>query len=205
MAELSRWLEEDEEGEKMRLKEDPWKTASSTSHGAIVGSPVEESFPDDQDSGDNIGFDDDFTVFISAPAEPMIPSAATPGTPTFESGLTPSVAYHSLGSQSDLGDLLDIPGNIDSDDDDLPSRAEVQETAARIFGPNVFVDAPELPETFTFIDEDSSDFAPFDLSRVLGALEGIKAEIATMDDEGERRRAAAKAALGLVYGLQQET
>ncbi|KAI0632411.1 hypothetical protein C8Q77DRAFT_1060132 [Trametes polyzona] len=49
-------------------------------------------------------------------------------------------------------------------------------------------------------DEDHS-FAPFDLSRVFSALQGMKAEIAGMEDEEERRRAAARVALGLVYGL----
>ncbi|KAI8978785.1 hypothetical protein BD414DRAFT_538705 [Trametes punicea] len=49
-------------------------------------------------------------------------------------------------------------------------------------------------------DEDHS-FAAFDLSRVFSALQGMKAEIAGMENEDERRRAAARVALGLVYGL----
>ncbi|KAI0647772.1 hypothetical protein C8Q79DRAFT_924871 [Trametes meyenii] len=48
---------------------------------------------------------------------------------------------------------------------------------------------------------DDHSFAAFDLSRVFNALQGMKAEIAGMDDEEERRRAAARVALGLVYGL----
>ncbi|KAI0357445.1 hypothetical protein OH77DRAFT_1399047 [Trametes cingulata] len=50
-------------------------------------------------------------------------------------------------------------------------------------------------------DADEHSFAPFDLSRVFSALQGMKAEIAGMEDEDERRRAAARVALGLVYGL----
>ncbi|KAL1950714.1 hypothetical protein VTO73DRAFT_5838 [Trametes versicolor] len=53
-------------------------------------------------------------------------------------------------------------------------------------------------------DGDESSFAPFDLSRVFSALQGMKAEIAGMEDEDERRRAAARVALGLVYGLEAQ-
>ncbi|KAI0693430.1 hypothetical protein C8T65DRAFT_667998 [Cerioporus squamosus] len=49
-------------------------------------------------------------------------------------------------------------------------------------------------------DADES-FAAFDLSRVFSALQGMKEEIAGMENEDERRRAAARVALGLVYGL----
>ncbi|KAI0771221.1 hypothetical protein BD413DRAFT_65435 [Trametes elegans] len=52
---------------------------------------------------------------------------------------------------------------------------------------------------------DDHSFAPFDLSRVFSALQGMKAEIAGMEDEDERRRAAARVALGLVYGLGANT
>ncbi len=53
------------------------------------------------------------------------------------------------------------------------------------------------------LDHEDADesFAAFDLSRVLSALQGMKDEIAGMEDEDERRRAAARVALGLVYGL----
>lgn len=53
-------------------------------------------------------------------------------------------------------------------------------------------------------DDEDFEFGTFDLSKVLGALQGAKEEIAGMEDEGERRKAAARVALGLVYGLKQE-
>ena len=53
-------------------------------------------------------------------------------------------------------------------------------------------------------DEDDFEMSAFDLSRVLNALQGMKQEIAGMEDGPEKRRAAAKVALGLVYGLQVE-
>lgn len=210
MAELEKWLDEDEEGEALRMKDDPWKYASGTSKGALTGSPVDDEFPHATTDSGKVGFDDDFTAFVSAPPTDDDLEGESPTTPTFgRTGLSAPLAYHSLGSQSDLGE------SVHSDDEDLPSKDEIRQTAVRIFGQDAygrdsaflhaFEDAPDLPETFTFLDDnDSGDLGEFDLSRVLGALQGIKAEIATMDDEAERRRAAAKAALGLVYGLQQE-
>ena len=50
-------------------------------------------------------------------------------------------------------------------------------------------------------DDGDESFQAFDLSRVFSALQGMKDEIAGMEDEDERRRAAARVALGLVYGL----
>ncbi|KAI0084808.1 hypothetical protein BDY19DRAFT_969270 [Irpex rosettiformis] len=70
---------------------------------------------------------------------------------------------------------------------------------------------PQGPEDFKFErldggDDGDDDFelGAFDLSKVLGALQGMKEQIASMDDEDERKRAAAKVALGFVYGLQKE-
>ncbi|KAI1794890.1 hypothetical protein LXA43DRAFT_91625 [Ganoderma leucocontextum] len=61
--------------------------------------------------------------------------------------------------------------------------------------PSASADSSMDPE-----DGDES-FAAFDLSRVFSALQGMKDEISGMEDEDERRRAAARVALGLVYGL----
>jgi hypothetical protein len=58
-------------------------------------------------------------------------------------------------------------------EDDLPTHAEVAATHARIF-------------------EDSD---------VLGRLAEMRAEIMALEDEEQRRRAAARVALGVVYGL----
>ncbi len=38
----------------------------------------------------------------------------------------------------------------------------------------------------------------------MNALQGMKAEIADMEEESERRKAAARIALGLVYGLERD-
>lgn len=122
----------------------------------------------------------------------------------------------------------------DDEEDELPTEAEVAATSRRIFGtgtpppPNPFASqnqpkpqsstagSPTKRTTFstTIIPTwapPSSDPSPragegegFDLNRVFGALQGMKEEIGMMDDEDERRRAAARVALGLVYGLEQE-
>lgn len=65
-------------------------------------------------------------------------------------------------------------------------------------------DTPD--SSFAPDDEDDEDFemGAFDLSRVLSALQGMREEISGMEDESERRKAAARVALGLVYGLQKE-
>jgi hypothetical protein len=54
------------------------------------------------------------------------------------------------------------------------------------------------------VDSEGSEDAPFDLNRVFSALQGMKEEISLLDDEEERKRAAARVALGLVYGLERE-
>ncbi|KAF8842145.1 hypothetical protein BDN67DRAFT_966120 [Paxillus ammoniavirescens] len=120
--------------------------------------------------------------------------------------------------------LSDSGDDDDDDDDDMPSKAEIDETSRTIFGPfplllsqtreqgsqslqtqtavspTVSAGTPQgVPDEF---DPEMTDADPgqFDLQSVLGALQGLKEEIAGMPDN-ERRRAAARVALGLVYGL----
>lgn len=68
--------------------------------------------------------------------------------------------------------------------------------------PSTSTDAADLSLDSEDGDGDGDEsFAAFDLSRVFSALQGMKDEIAGMENEDERRRAAARVALGLVYGL----
>ncbi|TFK40861.1 hypothetical protein BDQ12DRAFT_680182 [Crucibulum laeve] len=115
----------------------------------------------------------------------------------------------------------------DESDDALPSKEEIRETAKKIFGtarksdefpalssPPPSTTKSKPTEAFSIdalselIAQESggatNDFAAFDMPKVLGALQHMKAEIATMKNEDERRKAAAKVALGLVYGLEAE-
>ncbi|KIK93380.1 hypothetical protein PAXRUDRAFT_12698 [Paxillus rubicundulus Ve08.2h10] len=148
-----------------------------------------------------------------------------PGEATF------GISYRSLGSVSDFGEMdkeisCQEPSSDSEDDDDgTPSEAEIAETSRTIFGsfplslsrtqersshilqtqtatsPTVSTGTPQgaLDEEF---DPEITDADPgqFDLQSVLGALRGLKEEIAGMPDK-ERRKAAARVALGLVYGL----
>jgi len=159
--------------------------------------------------GGSHGFEDDFTEFIGAPMdhEPRRPesNSTTKG---------PSFAYVSLDSELDM---------LEGDDTDLPSQPEIQATTRRLFSstpshlPSSTSESKQqypatntsdlgvspAPSASTLCDDDDDfEFSKFDLSRVLGALQVMKEEISEMTDDAERRRAAARVALGLVYGLQ---
>ena len=258
MDELERWLEEEE---KLRASEDPWINTSAADNYesekdtlidplGMTTSPMGMYSPVAPWTGMELvsdipqqsGFDDDFTVFVSAPATSTTvagPSRSGRSTPnaSFDSDMLDPMhtgaSYASLGSVSDFGDHR----TDDGDDSGLPTDAEIQATSTRIFGstlsptsassrtPNpthmsTAQPAPPLsPSQLTafststsfahsnehqFEDEGDFNVGNFDLSRVLNALQNMKEEIAGMEDEEERRKAAARAALGLVYGLERQ-
>jgi len=187
----------------------------------------------------SIGFEDDFTVFVSAPALNYHEGETTPdamshhkqqNSETFESPMPSAIAsstlepgsarvrYQSLGSASDFGgsDFGDeepvyqsLGGGDDDndDDDDLPTKEEIWETSAKLFGTaqkkGGGATVPEAGPSpgLTHEDSDGDDMKPYDLSQVMSALQQFKTDISGMDNEEERRKAAAKVALGLVYGL----
>ena len=96
---------------------------------------------------------------------------------------------------------------VTSNSTDLPGDAPEQPSTT------IDSDAPDrsgfspLGADGAAVDEHEADdfeFEQFDFSKVLGALQGVKEEIAGMAGEDERRKAAARVALGLVYGLRKE-
>ena len=144
-----------------------------------------------------------------------------------ETRLAPGESYRSLGSVSDFGDPdkdsmnAEQLSNSSDADGDMPSRLEIAETSRRIFGavpvslspaqergdgslhqPTDLGGAPTggLPGEELDVEMADADLERFDLQSVLGALQGLKEEIAGMPDK-ERRKAAARVALGLAYGL----
>ena len=173
--------------------DDPWATG--------VGGGGGFSLSDTLESDQHIGFDDDFTDFVSAPA------AVT-------------------GRQENGGrDNDDEDEDEDDGDAGLPSKEEIQAAEARIFGERMSIPESGSAPFYVLPDEPAHghgnrdggaeeagteeggeglemDAPAFDLTRILGALEGMKEEIAQISDEQERRRAAAKVTLGLVYGLE---
>ncbi|KAF5385629.1 hypothetical protein D9757_005542 [Collybiopsis confluens] len=150
----------------------------------------------------------------------------TMGDTSFDSLAPPGryagVLYHSLGSASDLGDIGDEEAHpVDSNDGDthnvhlddekesddgLPSEREIRDSAQRIFGP--LPTAPLNSGREYAEDDNMSDFGDninFDLTQMVSAIQGMKEEISGIEDEDERRKAAARVALGLVYGLDRQT
>ena len=213
---FERWLEEDE---SERVNEDPWARrdefgsplatesgAKTPTFASFVGSGT--GFED----GDH-GFEDDFTDFVGAPMDHELRRLESNST------RARSFAYTSLDSEFDM---------LENDDTHLPSQDEIEAATRRIFGstssqlptsssePKLYqrqhlsatnvsgLGASPAPSTSTLGDEDDFGRSPFDLSRVFGALQVMKEEISEMTDDGERRRAAARVALGLVYGLQRD-
>jgi hypothetical protein len=205
LAMLERWLDDDDEN-LSSVADDERNLRNLSKSSPLAG-----------------GFDDDFAEFVTAqPAasgsshEPTLASTSTlplfelhdvdgssssivtSFSPTYDFDAPrsplPTRALHPVKLQNDL----DQSSTVDDDDDEvtLPSRPEVLSTSARIFGSATGT----VPET-----EDVDDDGPvFDLNRVLASLEGMKAEIAGIEDENERRQAAARVALGLVHGLGLE-
>ena len=213
MDEFQRWLEEDE---SQRVNEDPWArrdefgsplaTDSSSDAKTPIATPFAGSGAGFID-GDH-GFEDDFTDFVGAPVDHELRNPES--NPTKK----PSFAYMSLDSEFDMPE---------GDDTDLPSQDEIQATTRRIFGPpppfptststakqqlsaTNISDLGASPATSTSMlgDDDDFEFPQFDLSRVFSALQVMKEEISDITDDGERRKAAARIALGLVYGLQRD-
>ncbi|KAG1745958.1 uncharacterized protein EDB91DRAFT_1119769 [Suillus paluster] len=125
------------------------------------------------------------------------------------------VSYRSLGSVSDFGDTeAEEPHKQEDSDDEMPSNAEITATSKRIFGATPLVFSPNdendirslqenlpLPSEVEVADPSEADLERLDLQSMLSALQGLKEEIAGMPDSQERKRAAARVALGLVYGL----
>ena len=214
----------------------PWLTINSGKTGDGVFSPIDSMSMSPFDTGlstpfgikdqppgkFSIGFEDDFTAFVYAPAvnieegektpdafgyhkqqDSPMPSAIRNG--SLEPG-NASVRYKSLGSEfggSEFGDEEPVYESLDdygdSEDEDLPTKEEIRETSGQIFG-KVVAGAP-LVET-SMADDSDGEVGPFDLSQVMNVLQEMKSEISGMESEEARRKAAARVALGLVYGLE---
>lgn len=222
MEELERWLEEEDVGR--RQMDDAWRARDDEGGWADVPTPTIRS-PGEP----SFGFEDDFAEFVGAPMDVAYGHEAARQVP-----MHTGASYRSLASADDLfneGDA-DLPSRSEIEEAskrifgaaslDVPttSRARTRSPASRT-GPLPVPPSPEAsPATrsdlgfdaleddsfASFGDQEDDDFelGAFDLSRVLSALQGMKEEIAGMTDEDERRKAAARVALGLVYGLRKE-
>lgn len=229
MEELERWLAE-EDGARQAAEAQAWVAVERD---APLQSSAWQDMPTPsirtpKAETPTFGFDDDFTEFVSAPSPAV--SARSHQLGFDVDHLLPQhtgASYRTLASVSDFGgegERMFVPHlddesalpSVDENDPDLPSRAEVLATSRRIFGPAGQTPPPptsaapaishQHDEAHSFDHDDDDDFetSAFDMSRVLSALQGMKEEIAGMTDDEERRKAAARVALGLVYGLQAE-
>jgi hypothetical protein len=217
MDEFEKWLEEDEQ--KM-TQQDPWaQRGSSEVGGKPVGSHGNDllqnlpapSFSIEQEYDGLHGFEDDFAEFVGAPVTADDVSSLFLGPPRELVSVHTGASYMSLASDfgGDVPRSSDRPGEQSIDDyDDLPSRAEIEVTSKRLFSGSTLPTAPspnpsENEHSFDHLDEDDFELSAFDLSRVFSALQVMKEEISEIKDDGERRKAAARVALGLVHGLQE--
>ncbi|EJD50457.1 hypothetical protein AURDEDRAFT_121593 [Auricularia subglabra TFB-10046 SS5] len=200
MAALERWLEEDDgnstEGEHHEI-------ASPVSAGADGGLVPPHGAWTHFPSGSSTSL-----ASPIAPRPPIPePSASSFVPPVSSSSSTPHAGSPTgAGFEDDFADFVTAPASessfdtaepdadagynalLDSDDDDadLPSHDEIRSASERIFGP----DGPA--------DERDPDF---DISHAFSALQAMREEIGAISDDTERRRAAARVALGFAYGL----
>lgn len=150
-------------------------------------------------------FDDDFSDFVSAPA-------LVPETTNTTSKNPISEVISETGCTQDHDD----PEDDLFSDDFFPTDREILMTSHRIFGPHLpsqragsSRSARGDDEGRSHEDEDededegnASGDGDFDLSRITGALQGLKEEISGIENEEVRRRMAARVAMGLLYGLE---
>ena len=62
---------------------------------------------------------------------------------------------------------------------------------------------PDTSHTDTARDKPGLKSVELDMTGILSALDAMKEEVSSIGDTRERRRAAARVALGFVYGLEE--
>jgi hypothetical protein len=142
-------------------------------------------------------FDDDFADFVSAPS----PRAKVQLTSTSKEMATASAEPSNSAPVVADEDQEEVEFRTAEDEDykelldeEMPSTDEILLTSQRIFGQSLA--APKEGE------DDDGEMGEFDLGSIMGALQSMKEEIAGITNEEEKRKAAARVALGLVWGLE---
>jgi hypothetical protein len=150
------------------------------------------------------GFDDDFTAFVSAPSPGVISLCDSEELSFDDDKLLPlhtGASYSSLGSVSDFECQGATEENGCFDHEGQPENAaQISRPTSRQSRLRIGASASAQNAPFHGLNT-GPDNEGLDLTHVLSALEGMKAEIASMDDEAERRKAAAKVAVDLVCVL----
>ena len=187
---LEKWLDSDDLGLTVTPVKPPTSTMppnSSSSNG---------------EPHDLAGFDDDFSDFVSAPT----PAPATTDT-------TSKIPTSEVVSETGWNQVCGDPEDDFFGDDFFPTDQEILMTSRRIFGPNLpsqrassrSARADDEGKSHEDEDEDEGNTlgdGDIDLSRIMGALQGLKEEISGIENEEVKRRMAARVAMGLLYGLE---
>lgn len=166
----------------------------------------------------SLKFDDDFGPFQSIPSQSASPS---------------SPLHRPILNQTSNATAKD-EGKEEVEDIDLPTRAEIIETSrllfphltsSRLSQPSTSSDPPNtsLPATNeasqtspspntasappkeTETETDSAGPEHLDLTSIFSSLQSMKSEIASMPNADDRRKAAARVALGLVWALEGDS
>lgn len=120
------------------------------------------------------------------------------------------IEHSTTGFEDDFSDFVTAPTSdtvgydalIDSDDDDaLPSHDEIFAASTRIFGPGGRAHSDQDAVDGGAAQAPDASSAEFDLTHAFSALQAMRDEISAISDDAERRRAAARVALGFAYGL----
>jgi hypothetical protein len=144
------------------------------------------------------------------PKDTLPPSSLSSSTssaqPSTNTGPDPAMLerMRRLGGMTAMSDIqFGMAASREQSEGNGKSNSSAKVLERPVFGPP----RPSPPQTTLPSDMDvgsegeDSDIPPFDLTRVLHSLQAVRGEIAGMDDEEERRRMAAKVALGFVYGM----
>jgi hypothetical protein len=143
--------------------------------------------PSSTSTGKN-SFDDDFADFVSGslhPIEEPATKASKESTPPTAVPPEEESEEFQTAEDEDYKELLD---------EEMPSTEEILLASQRIFGQSM---APREGD-----EDEGEERGEFDLGSIMGALASMKEEIAGISNEDEKRKAAARVALGLVWGLE---
>ena len=135
-----------------------------------------------------------------------LPSSTSSAQPSTNTGPDPAMLerMRQLGGMTAMSDIQFGMATLrERSEGNGNSNSSAKASERPDFGPP----RPSPPQTTLPSDMDvesegeDSDIPPFDLTRVFHSLQAVRGEIAGMDDEEEKRRMAAKVALGFVYGM----
>jgi len=174
---LEKWLDSDDIGPTVT----PLKPSTYT--------VLPDSSPSNGQPQDLAGFDDDFSDFVSAPASAPETTDTTFKNPTSE-------------DETECNQVRDDPEDDLFSEEFFPTDQEILMTSHRVFGPHLPSQRASSSKSHEEDEGHTLGDGDFDLSRIMGALQGLKEEISGIENEEAKRRMAARVAMGVLYGLE---